>query len=183
MGDGIKHCLANLTNLQGRDTRTTFWSWMLVIVVVTVIISMISGVVFAASSLTGAIQAGADSVDQAEMQAEMMRNMAGGLKTQAWIGVIMSLVGLALLFATFVRRLRDAGLPTLIAAVPVATVIYSSYVSLSLVDKTAEVFASGDLDAINALAASNGWSGAIGWIGYLVVIVCGCIPGGQGHAD
>ena len=60
-----------------------------------------------------AFQAGAEGVDQSQVQAQMMRNMADSLGPQAWIGVAISVIGLLLLIASFVRRLRDAGLPML----------------------------------------------------------------------
>ena len=70
---------------------------MLLIVVITFALSFISGIVFAAGAMGGAFQAGADGVDEAQIQADMMHNMAGSLGTQAWIGVGISIIGLALL--------------------------------------------------------------------------------------
>lgn len=176
MGDAIKHCMANLANFDGRDSRATFWWWVLCVVVVTVLLSMVSGLVFAASSMGDAFQSAAAGVDEAQIEAEMMQGMAGSLGTQAWIGAGISLLGIALLIASFVRRLRDAGLPVLIAAIPVATVLYSSWNSVSVASQAADIMASGDVQAVNEFALATAGAGMVGWIGYIVVIVGGLLP-------
>jgi len=176
MGDAIKHGIANLTNFDGRDSRATFWWWVLCIVVVTVLLSMISGLVFAASSMGTAFQSAASGVDEAQIEAEMMQAMSGSLGTQAWISVGISLLGLALLIASFVRRLRDAGLPVLIAVVPVVTVLYSAWTNITVSGKAAEIMASGDVQAVNDFAMESAGAGMIGWIGYIAVIVVGLLP-------
>ena len=115
-------------------------------------------------------------VDQQQMQADMMRNMAGSLGTQAWIGVAISLIGLALLIASFVRRLRDAGLPVLIAIIPVLTTLISSYASLSAVDDLRAAMLSENMQTMNEAATASSGLGLAAYIGYLVVIVCGVFP-------
>ena len=106
----------------------------------------------------------------------MMRNMAGSLGTQAWIGVAISLIGLALLIASFVRRLRDAGLPVLIAIIPVLTTLISSYASLSAVDDLRAAMLSENMQTMNEAATASSGLGLAAYIGYLVVIVCGVFP-------
>ncbi|MAS84463.1 MAG: DUF805 domain-containing protein [Erythrobacteraceae bacterium] len=176
MGEAIKHGFANLTNFSGRDSRSLFWWWVLLIVVVTFALSFISGIVFMAGSMGGAFQAGAAGVDQQQIQAEMMRNMAGSLETQAWIGVAISVLGLFLLIASFVRRLRDAGLPVLIAIIPVITTTIAAYASVSAVDEIRELMMSDNAQALNEAATSGSGLGLVAYIGYLVVIICGLIP-------
>ena len=176
MGNAIKHGFANLTNFSGRDSRSLFWWWVLLIVVVTFALSFISGIVFTAGAMGTAFQAGSAGVDQQQMQADMMRNMAGSLGTQAWIGVAISLIGLALLIASFVRRLRDAGLPVLIAIIPVLTTLISSYASLSAVDDLRAAMLSENMQTMSDTAAASSGLGLVAYIGYLVVIVCGLIP-------
>ena len=176
MGDAIRHGFANLTNFSGRDSRTLFWWWVLLIVVITFGLSFISGIVFTAGAMGTAFQGAAGGVDQEQMQAEMMRNMAGSLGTQAWIGVAISVIGLLLLIASFVRRLRDAGLPVVIAIIPVLTTIFASYVSLSAVDTMRTAMMSENMQTMNEAAAASSGLGLVAYIGYLVVIVCGIIP-------
>lgn len=176
MGDAIKHCFANLTNFDGRDDRPTFWWWVLLIVIINFVLSFISGIVFTASSMGGVIEAAGSGADQAQIQAEMMQNMAGSLSTQAWIGVVITIISLGLLIATFVRRLRDAGLPVWIAVIPVVASLYGAYASVAIVDEVAEVMATGNVEAMNEFAMSGVGAGMVGWISYLVVIVCGLLP-------
>ena len=176
MGKAVRHGFANLMNFSGRDSRPLFWWWVLLVVLVTFALSFVSGIVFAAGSMSSAFQAGAAGVDQEQIQAQMMRSMAENLGTQAWVGVAISVIGLLLVIASFVRRLRDAGLPTLIALVPVITTLVSAYVNISAIDELREVMANGSAQAVNEAAASNAGLGLIAYAGYLVVIVCGLIP-------
>ena len=176
MGDAIKHCMANLTNFDGRDTRSTFWYWVLVVVVATFILSMISGVVFAASSIGGAFTSASAGADEAQIEAEIMQSMSGGIVTQAWIGAGLSLLGLFLIIGTFVRRLRDAGLPVLLAVIPVLATLWGAYHSVSISGEMAALMAAGDIQGIETMSASSIGGSLISYIGYLVVIVGGLIP-------
>ena len=176
MGAAIKNGFANLTNFSGRDSRSLFWWWVLFVVIVTFGLSMLVGIVFTAGSMGSAFQSAAAGVDQAQVEAEMMQNMAGNLGAQAWAGVAVSLLGLALLIASFVRRLRDAGLPPIIAIVPVATTLFSAYVSVSAVGEMSELMASGDLVALEEAAMGSASLGLVAYVGYLVILVCGLIP-------
>ncbi|MEL7188085.1 MAG: DUF805 domain-containing protein [Pseudomonadota bacterium] len=183
MGEAIKHCIANLTNFQGRDSRGTFWWWVLAIVIVTFGLSFVSSMVFTVSSMSGAFQSIGSGADQAAIEAEMMQSMAGSLEIQTYIGAAISFIGLLLVIPAFVRRLNDAGLPALIAVIPVIALLVGTYFSLSFIGEMADVMATGDLEAINEMTATTSLWGAISWIGYLVVIVCGLIPGKYGSAD
>ena len=176
MGEAIRHGFANLTNFSGRDSRALFWWWVLVIVIITVGLSIISGVVFAAGAMGSAFQAGAAGVDPAQIEAEMMRSMTGNLDTQAWVGAAISLVGLALLIASFVRRLRDAGLPALIAIVPVLTTLFACYVNVTSVDEMRTAMLEASTQTMDETVAASSGLGLVAYVGYLVVIVCGLIP-------
>jgi len=176
MGEAIKHGFANLTNFAGRDSRTLFWWWVLLIVVITFGLSLISGIFFTAGAMGTAFQGATSGVDQDQLQMEMMRNMAGSVETQAWIGVAISLIGLGLLIASFVRRLRDARLPVAIAIIPVLTTLFASYVSVAAVDDIRAAMMSENMQTMSDTAAASSGLGLVAYIGYLVVIVCGLIP-------
>ena len=122
---------------------------------------------------------GMDESDPRAM-AEMMRNMAGSLETQAWIGVAISLIGLFLLTASFVRRLRDAGLPVLIAIIPVIATLIAAYASVAGVEQMQQLMMSGDVQAMDE-AATKPDLGLVAYVGYLVVIVCGVLPSRNAH--
>ena len=176
MMEAIRYCLANLGNFTGRDPRQTFWYYVLFLVVINVILGLIVGVAFTAGSVGGAIESAAGGASEADVQAQIMQQMAGSLSTQTWIGAAISLVTLVLFIAAFVRRLRDAALPTAIAAIPVATSLFAVYSSISAVSAMEAVMMTGDPLAINEAAMASAGMGMIGWIGYLVVIICGAIP-------
>lgn len=176
MMEAIRHCLANLGNFDGRDARSTFWYYVLLLVVINVIVGIIIGVVFTAGSMGGAIQSAAGGASEAEVQAQIMQQVADSLSTQVWIGAALSLVTLALFIAAFVRRLRDAALPVAIAAVPVATSLFTTWNSVSSIGAMQTAMASGDPMVINEAAMASAGYGLVGWVGYLVVIVCGAVP-------
>jgi len=106
----------------------------------------------------------------------MMRSMAESLGTQAWVGSVISLAGLALIIASFVRRLRDAGLPVLIAIVPVLTTLFGCYVNITSVDEMRTAMIAASTQPMDeAVVASSGLA-LVAYAGYLVVIVCGLFP-------
>lgn len=176
MGAALKNGFANLTNFSGRDSRSLFWWWVLFIVIVTVGLGFVSGIVFTAGAMGGAFQSAAGGIDEAQIEADMMRSMAGTLGTQAWVGVAISLLGLGLLIASFVRRLRDAGLPVIIAIIPVITTLIAAYANISVVDEMREVMMTGNAQAVEEATAANLGLGLVGYLGHLVVIICGLIP-------
>lgn len=176
MGDAIRHGFANLTNFDGRDARQTFWYYVLFLVIINVVIGVVMGIALTAGSIGGAMESAMDGASEADVQAQMMQQMAGSLSTQAWIGAAISLVTLGLFIAAFVRRLRDAALPVAIAAIPVATSLFAVYHNLASADSMAAVMATGDAVAINEAAAASAGMGMVGWLGYLVVIICGAVP-------
>ena len=176
MIEAVKHCIANLANFNGQDDRPTFWWWVLAVFVVTFGISMIVSLTFVVGSMGDAFSAASSGASQGEIEAEMMQSMSGGLKTQTYVGMGVSLLGLALVLAAFGRRLRDAGLPVLLVVIPVITTLISSYQSIQLVDQMTEIMAAGDVAAMNEFSMNSASSGLIGWLGYLVVIVGGVWP-------
>lgn len=176
MGEAIKHCLGNLTNFDGRDPRRTFWFYVLFLVLINIAIAIVNFFAFTASSMGSAFQSAASGADELEVQAQMFQEMADSMTTQAWVGAIIGLVMLGLFIAAFVRRLRDAGIPTWVAAIPVITTLVSIYANFSAASQMQEVMASGDVMAINEAALSAGALGLVAWLGYIVVIVCGVLP-------
>ena len=90
------------------------------------------------------------------------------------------LIGLFLLTASFVRRLRDAGLPALIAIVPVLATLIAAYASVAGVEQMQQLMLSGDIQAMDEAATKPGL-GLVAYVGYLVVIVCGVLPSRNAH--
>lgn len=176
MGEAIKHCLGNLTNFDGRDPRRTFWFYVLFLVIINVVLAIISGIVFAGAAMGDAFSSAASGADQMQVQAQMYENMASTLTTQAWFGAIVSLIMMALFIAAFVRRLRDAGIPVWVAAIPVITTLVSIYSQFAVISTMEEAMTGGDIMAINEAAMSSAGLGLVGWLGYIVVIVCGVLP-------
>lgn len=174
--EAIRYCLANLTNFSGRDPRQTFWIYVIFLIVINVILGLIIGIAFTAGTVGGTIEAASNGASEAEMQAQILQQVADSLSTQVWMGAAISLVTLALFIAAFVRRLRDAALPTAIAAIPVATTLFTVWNSVSSIGAMEAAMASGDPAVINEASMAAAGYGLVGWVGYLIVIICGAIP-------
>lgn len=175
MVESIKHCLGNLTNFNGRDSRRTFWLYVLFLVIISIIVAIINGAVFAASSMGTAFESAAAGASEAEVQAQVMGGMSGSMATQVWIGAAISLITLALFIAAFARRVRDGGFSVWIAIIPVITTLVGIYASVSSVNQMADAMASGDPAAMADMSGAIGL-GLVSWIGYIVVIIFGVLP-------
>lgn len=176
MIEAIRHGLANVANFSGRDSRPVFWYYVLFLVAVNVVAGLVIGIVFTAGSVGGALDAATGGASEAEVQAQVLQQVGSSLATQTWLGAGLSLVTLVLFVAAFVRRLRDAALPTALAAVPVATSLFTIYFNVTSVEAIQAAMLTGDPEVINQAAMSAAGYGMVGWVGYLVVIVCGVIP-------
>lgn len=176
MMEAIRYCLANLANFSGRDPRATFWYYVLFLVAVNIVVGMVIGIVFTAGSLGGAINAASSGASEADIQAQVLQQVGSGLATQVWLGAALSVLTLVLFVAAFVRRLRDAALPPALVAIPVATSLFTTYYNVTSVETIQSAMLTGDPVVINEAATAAAGYGMIGWVGYLVVIICGAIP-------
>lgn len=176
MIEAIKYNLGNLTNLEGRDSRSTFWYYILFLVLVQFLIGLVIGTVFAGPAIADVIRASSDGASRYDMHAGMMREMSGTLAAQAWIGAFISLAVLALFVAAFVRRLHDSRNPTWIVVIPVITTLVGIYASISMIGPMAGAMASGNMDGMMEANKSFMLPSLVPWIGYLVVIFMGVLP-------
>lgn len=176
----IKYNLANLTNLEGRDARQTFWFYVLFLVITQFVVGIIAAIpmyVSMATNIYDAVSQGAN--EQAAMQA-MVGDMVGQIKVQMIVSMVISVIVALMLVASFVRRLHDGSFPGWIVTVPLATQAVSMYYTISSMDRIEELMMSSLADAATtgasdpmALQAEMGGFGMIGWIGYIVVIIFG----------
>jgi uncharacterized membrane protein YhaH (DUF805 family) len=178
------HCLRNLANFTGRDSRQTFWMYVLALVIVQFVIGMVMVIPLLASMIGQVIEAAETGSDPEQMNgtmAALMGPMMGEMVV--WTG-IMALVMSALFIAAFVRRLHDAGYSGWIALVPLATQAFAAIYSYSQMKRMMALMeaamASQDPQAMSQMQAQIGPYGYVGYIGYLVVIVFGIMDSQAG---
>ncbi len=172
-----KYCLRNLTNFSGRDSRQTFWMYVLALVIVQFVLGMIMVIPMIASlvqNLVDAAQAGAEPDQMNDAIAGLMSPMMNDMVI--WSG-ILALVMAVLFIAAFVRRLHDSGYSGWIALVPVATQAFATIYGFIQMERVMALMetalASQDPNAMAQMQAQIGAYSYVGYIGYLVVIVFG----------
>ena len=111
MWGAIKYNLANLTNFNGRDARQTFWYYVLFLVVVQFGLGIVMAIPLYIDIFTQAFNAAQSGMGEEQVQAMIFTDMAGYMNNQAIVSAVLSLVMVALLLASFVRRLHDSGKP------------------------------------------------------------------------
>ncbi|MFV0643485.1 MAG: DUF805 domain-containing protein [Sphingomonadaceae bacterium] len=193
MMNTIKYQLSHLTSFNGRDARQTFWYYILMLFVVQMIVSIIAALPMYFSMFGAIIEVGSQggaAMDEQQIQALMFASMAGQMKTQAWISFFVGVAMCLLMVAAFVRRLHDAGYSGWIAAIPVATYLFSlGYTALFVDDfikAMGEMMTSSDPSQIMAMQGAMGWQSLISWIGIIIVIVFGVMkstPGPNPYGD
>ncbi|WP_271077849.1 DUF805 domain-containing protein [Aurantiacibacter sp. MUD61] len=186
MIQAIKYNLANLTNFSGRDARSTFWWYVLFIVIAQFVVGLLASIPLITAGVGTAMDAAQSGADQATMQAEMMTSMAGAMDTAIWVGVAAEIAVVLLLVASFVRRLHDSGNSGYWAAIPVVTQLAGVYGEITMVDRAKELMViSADpsrMDEMQALqaemmAAPLTW---VPYIGLIVIIVFGVMKSEPG---
>lgn len=184
MVDAIKHCLSNLTNFHGRDARSTFWWFVLFLVILQVVIGIASSIPMMVSAVGGAMEGVQSGMTPEEMQLAMMDQMAGGMRTQVWISLVMSFVMAALFIAALARRLQDIGKPGWLAILIVlpflASAIHAVVIFDDIMELMREAMSSGSPEALDAIQTEAMGANWYGYLSYLAVIVAGIIPSDDG---
>ena len=189
MWNAIKYNIAHLVDFAGRDDRPTFWWYALFVVILQVLIGITVALPMtldAVGQSMDAVKAGAEGTD---VQGQIIANMAssGQLQTQALVSLVLNLVAIALLAASFVRRLRDAGFAAWIAIAVLASQVYAAvaeyFASLRVVTAMQQALANGDAAAAAAAANDAVVSGVVGWIGLLAGIVLAVMKSKLATAD
>jgi len=191
MLNSIRYNLANLTNLEGRDARQTFWYYVLIVVVIQYAIAMIAAIPMYVSMFGGMFEAIANNPQDAEAGARAIEGMIDDIleqvKMQVAVATVAGLISTALLAASFVRRLHDAGFTGWIALLPIGFYIVSLIYNVVMLDQMGEMMTEAMTAGMNdpnanpfAMQAEMGLMGLFGWIAPLIGIVFGAWPSTDG---
>jgi len=175
MIDAIRYCLANLANFSGRDPRATFWPYTLALIVINLGVGALAAI-FAYKTMREAVGSLPAGSGKAEFVTHVFGQTSGPFTILAYANAAVSITTLLLFAAAFTRRLRDAGLPALLVAIPVAATLFDAYLNISTTAQMVEFAKIGDFEAIGKTQASAARFWWAHLLGYVVVIICGLFP-------
>ncbi|MEO5706939.1 MAG: DUF805 domain-containing protein [Alteraurantiacibacter sp.] len=185
-----KHCLRNLTKFEGRDSRQTFWYYILALVLFQMALGVVIAVPLMMDMFSRVFSAAQNGVPPEQMSAMMMGQMGPMVERQITAGAVLAVISAALFVAAFVRRLHDSNKPGWIALIPLLTVALGQYLAFTqvgqMMDTLAAATQSGDMEQLAAANRPIQIFSLVGWVGYLVVIVFGALqstPGPNRYGD
>ena len=184
MIEAVKHNLSNLTNFDGRDARSTFWWYVLFLLVVNFVAGMIISIPLMVSAVGSTMEAVQNGADPGNIETVFGDEMVGKMKNQMWFSAILGIAMVLLLAASFVRRLHDSGKPGWIALIVIALYVGSVLFNVMNFDTMIESIkvASNATDPQSMMRGQGELYsyGAMGYVAYLIVIVFGVFDSNRG---
>lgn len=187
MFEAIGYNLSNLANFSGRDSRSTFWFYVLFLVIIQIVVSFALSMLAGGAMLADMFSMDRGGADGAAIKQQMLTGMGDMVRISMWGGVLMSLLMTILLAAAFTRRLHDSNNRGWIAGVTVAMQLLSIVLTVGMIDEMATFMTSMNLNdpvamqaAMQAQQGKYALSGALGWLPVLSVVVFGVWPSNDG---
>ncbi len=189
----IKYNLSHALDLTGRDARSTFWYYVLFLIVAQFLIGFVAAIPMTVSMMSQAFEAASQGVNTEASFAAMIDTMVEQMRVQMIVGIVLGLAVIGLLTASFVRRLHDAGGTGWIAVLPIAAHLFSMAYTYTFFDRIEEIMRQSMPGPNGVLAvdpfaaqAEMGALGFVGWIGTIIVIGFGVLKSQDGpnkHGD
>lgn len=187
MFEAVRYNLSNLTNFSGRDSRSTFWFYVLFLIIVQFAVTIVLSLIGGGAMVADVFRTASHGADEAVMQQHMLARMGDLTRVSMWGSAVLSLVMTAMLAASFTRRLHDSDKPGWIAAVTVIMQLIVVGLTISIMGEMASFITSMTPDnpaamqaAIQAKQGKFALSGALGWLPTLSVVVFGVWPSSDG---
>lgn len=183
MFEAIRYSLSGLANFSGRDSRSTFWLYMLFLFVIYMILSVVGGLVVAGGMIGGAFEAARGGVDQVEINRQIMGRIETTIRMSAWLNVGVTLVMVALVAASFTRRLHDSNKPGWIGLVIGVMYLAACAYTVGTIEETIALMRkaqSGDAATAQAMQARMAARGLAGWIAPVLFVIFGLLSSSDG---
>lgn len=184
MIQSIRYNLANLGNFTGRDARSTFWWYMLFLILIQVVITIVVSIPMYAQMFGAAFEAAQRGADPEQLNAAMIAGLGDNVRTAAYFGTALSFISAGLFAASFVRRLHDSGKPGWWLVLALAPFLYTAVMNVVNIDDVIAMTKSAmtQTDANKALGDQSRlyFYSIIGWVGYLVTIAFGVLESDDG---
>jgi uncharacterized membrane protein YhaH (DUF805 family) len=179
----IKYNFAHLFDFGRRDARSTFWYWVLFVVVLNIVVSLAVSIPMTAAAMSTAAEV-AQSGDATAAQAAAIERMADMAKPLIWVSIVVGLANIVLLAASFVRRLHDSGKPAVWALIAGAAQVVTVFLALAQIGDAEAMIrgAAAARSAGEAFAAQPGmaWQSLLGWMPLIILIVFGVMKSDEG---
>jgi uncharacterized membrane protein YhaH (DUF805 family) len=183
MFGAIKYGLSNLINFAGRDARSTYWYYVLFLVILRFAGGIAISLPMTIRATTIAMESVQVQAGPATINARMIAAFAEAVPMVIWLGVVLALVTALLLVASLVRRLHDIGLSGWLVLVPLGLqgVIFAQVPAA--LERVKDVVAHFDgTTAPNPayMMQGQGMTMLVGWLPALFIIVVGLIKSNNG---
>ena len=184
MLEALKYNLAHLADFTGREDRSTFWWYVLVLVILDIVLGLIVSGPMVAGSISTAVQAAQSGMSEQAIQAQMLQKMSGQIFGMVWISGAIKALMIVLSVAAFVRRLHDSNNSGWWAALAIAAQALVFALNYSMLGSVREAMASasstGDLQGLVQQQANLRWLGLLAWIAPIIVLVFGAMKSSSG---
>ncbi|MBO9580010.1 MAG: DUF805 domain-containing protein [Sphingobium sp.] len=183
MFGAIKYNLSNLMNFSGRDARSTFWYYVLFIVILRFAGGIAISLPMTVKATAGAMEAAQAHADAATINARMMTLVAETMPMVVWLGVALALITALLLAASIVRRLHDIGMSGWLVLVPAglqAIVLAQAPAAIERVKEALARYEGTTAPDPTAMMQGQGMMVLLGWLPVLFIIVVGVIKSNEG---
>jgi uncharacterized membrane protein YhaH (DUF805 family) len=179
----IKYNLTHLADFRGRDARSTFWFYVLFLVLVQIAISMAISIPMTGSMMGEAFNAVKSGANEAEMQRRIFSHVNTMMRVTIWTSAVTSLAMIGLLAASFTRRLHDSGKPGWIVIVVAVIQVLQVVQMLAFMDEMVNMtvlLQTGDVASARAIQQGMALRSLLGYIPIVILIVFGVWPSTPG---
>lgn len=184
MIQSIRYNLANLGNFNGRDARSTFWWYMLFLILIQIVLTLVVSIPMYVEMFGAAFEAAQTGADPEQLNAAMLAGLGDNLRSAAYFGTAISFISAGLFSASFVRRLHDSGKPGWWLILALAPFLYTASMNVINLDQVIAMTESAmtQTDPQKALGDQSRlyMYSIIGWAGYLVSIIFGVLESDDG---
>lgn len=183
MFGAIKYGLSNLVNFSGRDARSTFWYYVLCLVIVRFLAGIAISLPMTVRATAVAMEAAQSQADPATINARMIAALAETMPMVIWLGVGLALATALLLVASLVRRLHDIGLSGWLVLVPLGlqAIIFAQVpAAFERVKDVLSHFDGKTAPNPAYMMQGQGMTVLLGWLPVIFVIVIGLIKSNDG---
>lgn len=183
MFGAIKHGLSNLINFRGRDARSTFWYYVLCIVIVRFVAGIAISLPMTVRATAVAMEAVQNQADAATVNARMISTFSETMPTIIWLGVGLAVVTALLIVASVARRLHDIGLSGWLVLVPLGLqgIVFAQVpAALERVKDALSHFDGKTAPDPAYMTQGQGMTLLLGWLPAIFVIFVGVIKSTEG---
>lgn len=179
----IKYNLSNLVNFSGRDARSTFWYYVLCVVILRFIAGIAISLPMTVRATAVAMEAAQNRVNPATVNARMLATFAETMPMIIWLGVGLAIATALLIVASLARRLHDIGLSGWLVLVPLGLQAFVFAQVPSALERVKDALSHFDGKTApnpDYMMQGQGTTVVLGWLPAIFVIVIGLIRSNEG---